>query len=232
MKKILIIDDEPGVTLGLEDHLAMEGFEVETRDDGAKGLEAILDLKPDLVLLDVMMPKLNGFEVCKELRKRDFKVPIIMLTARGEEIDKVLGLELGADDYVTKPFGAREMVARIKAVLRRSGAARSALELTVLRFADVEVDFTSFQARRGGHPVELTAKEFQILRLFASRPSEVITRDEFLGQVWGEDVYITNRSVDNQVWAIRKKLESNPEEPKHFLSVRGIGYRFVPESVT
>ncbi len=229
MTKILIVDDEPGVSMGLEDHLALEGFEVESRDDGESGLEAVLETKPDLVLLDVMMPKMDGLEVCKELRKRDVTVPVIMLTARGEEIDKVVGLELGADDYVTKPFSPREVVARIKALLRRSRTAGPDPELTELRFADVEVDFKQFQARRAGKPVKLTAREFQVLRLFGSRPGEVITRDEFLDQVWGQDVYITNRSVDNQVWALRRKLEDDPEAPSHFVSVRSVGYRFVPE---
>lgn len=229
MTKILIVDDEPGVTMGLEDQLALEGFEVETRDNGKSGLQAVLQLKPDLVLLDVMMPNMNGLEVCKELRKRDVDVPIIMLTARGEEIDKVVGLELGADDYVTKPFSSREVVARIKALLRRSRSVNSTQDLATLRFADIEVDFKSFQARRAGQLVELTAREFQILQVFGSQPGEVITRDEFLNRIWGEGVYISNRSVDNQIWSLRKKLEQNPEKPRHFKSVRGIGYRFVPE---
>ncbi len=228
-KRILIVDDEPGITIGLSDQLLMEGFEVETRGDGESGLAAVLEWKPDLVVLDLMMPKMDGLEVCKEVRRRSLDIAIIILSARGHEIDKVVGLELGADDYVTKPFAVRETVARIRAVLRRTGRSDVNSQIESLEFDDVEIDFGSFEARRGTEPVKMTPREFRILQLFAARPSQVISREEFLNQAWGEDVYVTSRTVDNQIWNLRKKLEIDPEHPAYIVSVRGAGYKFLPE---
>lgn len=229
MTKILIVDDEPGIVLGLTDQLEMEGYIVLTASDGTAGCEAVRKHKPDLVILDVMMPGMSGFEVCKLLRKEGHKVPILMLTAKGEEVDKVLGLEFGADDYVTKPFSLRELVARIKAVLRRLEEKEIGPEIEKLEFNDVVLNFRTFEARKAGHVVELTPRELRIMKVFAEKPREVIGRDEFLDKVWGEDVYVSNRSVDNQISSIRKKLESDPDNPRHIVSVRSVGYKFVPD---
>ncbi len=228
MKKVLVVEDEVKIARLVRDYLRQAGFAVVEAGDGQAALALARQERPDMIVLDLGLPGMDGLDVTRRLRATS-AVPIIMLTARSEESDRIVGLELGADDYVTKPFSPREVVARIKALLRRSRTAVPDPELTELRFADVEVDFKQFQARRAGKPVKLTAREFQVLRLFGSRPGEVITRDEFLDQVWGQDVYITNRSVDNQVWALRRKLEDDPEAPSHFVSVRSVGYRFVPE---
>lgn len=228
-KRILLVDDEPGVLLALGDQLRAEGYEVATAADGEEAYAAIRERSPDLVVLDILLPRLNGFEICKRLRRDGNDVPILFLSAKTEETDIVLGLGFGADDYVTKPFGMREVVARIEALLRRA-AERQPARGTIERveFDDVVLDFRRFEALRGGRPVELTPREFRIMRFFAERPGEVITRDEILDRVWGEDVFVTNRSVDNQIYAIRQKLERDPHHPKHLLSIRSVGYKFVP----
>ncbi len=232
--KILIVDDEPGITLGLADQLEMEGYDVLVRSDGISGLEAICTEKPDLVLLDVMMPRMDGYEVCRRIRKEDDTLPILMLTAKGDEVDKVVGLEFGADDYVTKPFGLRELVARIRAILRRIDRHEAEDDQRVaaprrLTFGDVDIDFVSFEGLKRGKPIDLTPREFRILQVFAARPGEVISRDEFLQQVWGEDVYVTTRSVDNQVSSIRKKVGDDGENPRYFVTIRTVGYKFIPD---
>jgi DNA-binding response OmpR family regulator len=229
MKKILIVDDEPGIVLGLSDQLEMEGHTVITATDGEAGLAAEKAHGPDLIILDVMLPKKGGFEVCKQLRREGCRAPILMLTAKGEEIDKVLGLELGADDYVTKPFSLREVTARVKAILRRVDEGSPPKETALLVFGPVVLDFRKMEAHRSGRRIEFTAREFRIMRVFAERPGEVITRDEFLDKVWGQEIYITNRSVDNQIANIRKKLEADPDRPRYILSIRSAGYKFVPE---
>jgi DNA-binding response OmpR family regulator len=229
MTKILIVDDEPGLLLGLRDQLEMEGNQVVTAADGDAGLAAAAAHRPDLIILDLMLPRRGGLEVCKELRRSGCRVPILMLTARHDEIDKLLGLELGADDYVTKPFSLREVCARVKAILRRTEAARDDARVDRLEFGDVALDFRKYEARKGGRPVELTPREFRILQVFAGRPGEVISRDDFLEQVWGEEVYITNRTVDNQIFSIRKKLEDHPDAPRFILSIRGAGYKLAVE---
>jgi two-component system alkaline phosphatase synthesis response regulator PhoP len=228
MKRILIVDDEPGIVLALSDELEMEGFRVRAAADGEAALAAIEDL-PDLIVLDVMMPKVSGLEFLKRVRARGLRVPVLMLTAKGEEIDKLLGLELGADDYVTKPFSLREVVARVKAILRRAEDAARDRPAGKLRFDEVILDFRRFEASKGGRPLELTPREYRILELFAERAGEVIRRDEFLNKVWGEDVYVTDRSVDNQIFNIRQKIEDDPTRPRYIVSVRTVGYKFVPE---
>lgn len=228
MKTILIVDDEPGIVLALSDELAMEGFRVLSAQDGEEGMAALAK-RPDLVILDVMMPKLTGLEFVKRLRRQGDRVPVLILTAKGEEVDRLLGLELGADDYVTKPFSLREVVARVKAILRRIEEAAARGPIENLEFGDVALDFRRFEARKNGKALDLTPREFRILKIFAERPREVIRRDEFLTQVWGEDVYITDRSVDNQIFNIRQKVESDPASPRFILSIRSVGYKFVPE---
>jgi two-component system alkaline phosphatase synthesis response regulator PhoP len=210
---------------GLRDNFEYEGYEVISAADGAEGLERALQDHPDLVVLDVMMPKLSGLDVCKQLKAKKPSIPIIMLTARGQEIDKVVGLELGADDYVTKPFSIRELMARVKAVLRRVAPQTQASE--VYRFSDIEVNVRSNEVLRGGRPVELSAKEFALLAYFVAHPTETLSRDRLLDAVWGYENYPNTRTVDAHIVHLRQKLEPNPEEPKFILTVHGSGYKFV-----
>jgi two-component system alkaline phosphatase synthesis response regulator PhoP len=223
--RILIIEDEPAMVAGLRDNFEYEGYDVITAYDGVSGLERALADDPDLVVLDVMMPRMSGLEVCKQAKARNPSVPIIMLTARGQEIDKVVGLELGADDYVTKPFSIRELMARVKAVLRRVSAQARLPE--VYRFSDVEVNIRGNEVRRAGKPVELSAKEFALLAYFISHPAETLSRDRLLDAVWGYDNYPSTRTVDTHIVHLRQKLEPNPEEPRFILTVHGSGYKFV-----
>lgn len=223
--KILIVEDEPAMVAGLRDNFEYEGYEVISAEDGATGLERALSESPDLVVLDVMMPKLSGLDVCKQLKAKKPSVPIIMLTARGQEIDKVVGLELGADDYVTKPFSVRELMARVKAVLRRASSPAPAPE--VYRFSDVEVNVRSNEVRRNGKVVDLSAKEFALLAYFIANPVETLSRDRLLDAVWGYENYPTTRTVDAHIVHLRQKLEPNPEEPRFILTVHGSGYKFV-----
>ena len=226
--RILLVDDEPGVLLALGDALRSEGYEVETAADGEEAYAKIQKELPHLVVLDVMLPRLSGFQLCKRLRREGNNVPILFLSAKTEETDIVLGLGFGADDYVTKPFGMKEVLARIEAVLRRTadpGPGHASLER--LEIGDVVVDFAKFEARRGTRPLEMTPREFRILRYLAERPGEVVTRDEILDRVWGEDVFVTHRSVDNQIYGIRQKLERDPHHPEHLLSIRSVGYKLV-----
>jgi two-component system, OmpR family, alkaline phosphatase synthesis response regulator PhoP len=220
---ILLIEDEPGIRMAVKDELEFEGFQVRFAVDGLSGLEAMLSNPPDLVVLDLMLPGKNGFEICREIRERGLATPVIVLSARGQEVDKIRGLELGADDYITKPFSLAELVARIRAVLRRSHPEESA---DTIRRGRITVDFRKHEVLKGTAAVELTEKEFQILALLMKRSSEVITRDEFLKAIWGEDVYITHRTVDIHISALRKKIEDNPEHPSLIVSVRNVGYKF------
>lgn len=222
---ILIVEDEPAMVAGLRDNFEFEGYEVISADNGADGLERALSDEPDLVVLDLMMPRMSGLEVCKQLKARKPSLPIIMLTARGQEIDKVVGLELGADDYVTKPFSIRELLARVKAVLRRISTQTSGHE--TYRFSDVEVNIRGHEVRRGGNPIELSAKEFALLAYFISHPAETLSRDRLLDEVWGYDSYPSTRTVDTHIVHLRQKLEVNPEEPRFILTVHGSGYKFV-----
>ncbi len=223
-ERILIIEDEPDLLRGLELNIKAEGYRVLTASTGDAGLEIAVRERPDLVLLDLMLPGLSGLDVCRELRRQQFEAPIIMLTARAEEVDRVVGLEIGADDYVTKPFGIRELLARIRVRLRRtsSGAADA-----VLRFGDVEVDFDKREATRAGKRVELTGKEFEVLRLLAQHRGQIVTRERLLDEVWGYEHYPTTRTVDNHIMRLRQKLEVEPSNPRHILSVYGEGYKFV-----
>jgi DNA-binding response OmpR family regulator len=225
MSVILAIEDDPAILRGLADNLRFESYQVLTASDGESGYALIRQKKPDLIILDLMLPKLSGYEICRKLREDGIQTPILVLTARGEEADRVLGLDLGADDYVSKPFSIRELMARIRALLRRAGPARN--EPDELRFDDVVVDFRSYEAQKGGKRLEMTRKEFQLLRLLASRPGEVVTRDELLNEVWGYDNYPTTRTVDNHVSGLRAKIESEPAAPRHLCTVHGVGYKFV-----
>jgi DNA-binding response OmpR family regulator len=228
MPSILIIEDEPQMRLGLKDNLEFEGYNVDFAEDGEQGLQMILEGNYNVILLDVMLPKLSGFDVCKKARSLGTQTPIIMLTAKGEEIDKVLGLELGADDYITKPFSLRELIARIKAILRRESSIRIPEEDSSITLGNLTVNFKNFEAQSSGIDVQMTHKEFEILRYLWEHQSEVVTRDQLLSEVWGYDEMITSRTVDNFILKLRQKIEDNPSHPKHILTVHGTGYKLVP----
>jgi len=223
-ERILVVEDEPTIATGLRDDLELEGFAVEVADDGKAALSRILEEKFDLVLLDLMLPGMDGFEVCREARLKGNRTPVIMLTAKGQEIDKVVGLELGADDYVTKPFSRRELLARIKAVLRRGREDPQSGE--IYRFADISVDSGRFEVTRRGEKIELTATEFKLLQVFLEHRGRVMSIDELLREVWGREAILTDRVVYTHVHHLRNKLEENPQKPRFLVGVRGIGYRF------
>lgn len=223
MTKILIIEDEESIRLPLEDNLRLEGYEVACARDGLEGLAMASESSHDLIVLDIMLPKMDGFELCKRLRRDRIMTPILMLTAKSQEVDKVLGLELGADDYMTKPFSPRELLARIKAILRRGREIRG--EADLIRVADVEIDFAKYEAKKSGRPVPLTALEFSLLDLLAGRRGRVVHRNEILDRAWGRDVYVDPRTVDKHISLLRKKLEDDPQNPKLILGVRGVGYK-------
>ena len=225
MTKILIVEDEPNMVAGLRDNFEFEGYEVLSAADGSEGLARALSDSPDLVLLDVMMPRMSGLEVCKQLKAKRPSMPIIMLTARGQEVDKVVGLELGADDYVTKPFSIRELMARVKAVLRRSHTLPK--EEDKYTFGDAEVDLKRCRVTRAGREIEISGTEFELLKYFVCHAGEILSRDRLLEDVWGYDKYPTTRTVDAHLVRLRQKLEPNPENPRFFLTVHGTGYRFV-----
>lgn len=228
MSRILIVEDEPSIALALEDDLRREGYDTEVVVDGEAAVERGALGMFDLVLLDVMLPGRDGFEVCRELRRRGVDTPIVLLTARTQEAEKVLGLESGADDYLTKPYSPRELRARVKAHLRRS--ARHLGE--IYRFGDAELDFVRCELRRNGKPVELSALEFKLLSTFVKRSGRLLSRAQLLDEVWGCDAHVTDRVVDNQVTNLRKKIEPNPERPRYLISLRGLGYRFDGEGMT
>jgi DNA-binding response OmpR family regulator len=223
--KILVVEDEPNMVVGLRDNFEFEGYEVITARDGVEGLQLALEESPDLVVLDVMMPRMSGLEVCKQLRAQRASIPIIMLTARGQEVDKVVGLELGADDYVTKPFSIRELLARVKAVLRRTSVLPK--ELDQHTFGDVEVDLRRCRVLRSGKALDVSSKEFELLKYFICHAGETLSRHQLLEDVWGYEHYPTTRTVDTHLVRLRQKLEPNPEQPQYFLTVHGTGYRFV-----
>ncbi len=225
MSRILVVEDDPAILRGLADSLRREAYEVLTAADGEAALRLVQQKGPDLVILDLMLPKLSGYEVCRNMRSKGINSPILMLTARGEEGDRVLGLDLGADDYVGKPFSLRELLARVRALLRRTQPAQALVD--ELRVNDVVIDFRSYEARKGGMLLEMTRREFQLLRALASRPGEVITRADLLDRVWGLEAYPTTRTVDNHVAGLRSKLERDPAQPIHLLTVRGVGYKWV-----
>jgi two-component system alkaline phosphatase synthesis response regulator PhoP len=225
MTRILVVEDEPGIALGLEDDLKLEGYDVEVLADGGAASRRAREEKFDLILLDVMLPGKDGFEVCREVRRAGLKMPILMLTAKAQEAEKVMGLELGADDYVTKPFGTRELRARIKALLRRGGEARED-ERAPYRFGDVEVDFGRGELRRAGAAVDLTPIEFKLLALFVDSAGRVLSRERLLSGVWGPDTFASDRIVDNHIANLRKKIEPDAANPQYLRNVRGLGYRF------
>jgi len=220
-QRILVIEDDLSILTGLSMNLKFEGYDVLQAQDGHTGLQRALDEQPDLLVLDVMLPKMNGYEVIKELRQRGRDIPVVMLSARGMEHDKILGLELGADDYVVKPFGVQELLARIKAVLRRQQRAGE-----VVAFGENEVDLVSKAVTRAGKPVELTAQELRLLEYWVRHPDRIFSRNELIMGAWGFDYEGTARTVDNFVSQLRQKLEIDAENPRHFLTVRGLGYRF------
>jgi DNA-binding response OmpR family regulator len=221
MSRILVVEDEPAIAIGLKDDLEVDGYEVDVAEDGAVAMDAAGRNRYDLILLDVMLPKKDGFSVCRELRASGLRTPIILLTARGEETDKIRGLKLGADDYVTKPFSPRELNARIQAVLRRAAPAGP-----VRRFGSVLVDFARGEATRGGTKIDLTALEFKLLRAFLDHAGEVLSLDRLIEMVWGKDVFLTDRVIYTHVNNLRAKIEENPSQPRHIVSLRGQGYRF------
>jgi DNA-binding response OmpR family regulator len=227
--KILIVEDDPHILLGLEEVLKSESFEVAVCNRGDEAIDAFNQHHPALVLLDVMLPGLSGYDICRKLRANKVTTPILMLTAKGQEIDKVVGLDLGADDYVTKPFGVRELLARIQALLRRSSNAPSDVKVTETPFqiGNASIDPKTFQIRRGKQVDELTAKELKLLQLFHAHPGEVFSRDRLLNEVWGYNYFGTTRTLDQVIVQLRKKLGDNGAEPKHLVTVHGVGYKLI-----
>lgn len=225
--KILVIEDDPHILLGLEEVLKSEGFDVVSCNRGDHALDAVAKNKPALMVLDVMLPGLSGYDICKQLRAKGVAAPILMLTAKGQEIDKVVGLDLGADDYVTKPFGVRELLARIQALLRRGGNAHStnAADNNSFQIGDALIDPRSFQIKRRKNVEELTARELKLLQIFHAHPGEVLSRDRLLNEAWGQNYYGTTRTLDQVIVQLRKKLGDNGSEPKHLLTVHGVGYK-------
>jgi DNA-binding response OmpR family regulator len=225
-KRILVIEDEPSLGMAIRDELEFEGFEASVVEDGKAGLDRILAEPPDLVVLDLMLPGKSGFEICREVRDRGMATPIIMLTARAQEVDRIRGLELGADDYMVKPFSLAELLARIRAVLRRTqGASRTEAGAETLEVGGLRLDVRKQEIFERGRKIELTHKEFQLLEFLLRHPGEVISRGEFLRRVWGEDIYVTPRTVDTHMASLRKKIEDEADRPRYIQSVRGAGYK-------
>lgn len=227
MARILVIEDEPEMQRGLRDNLEFEGYTVTVVGDGAKGLETLTTKTFDLVLLDVMLPEMSGFDVCKKARAQGVTTPIIMLTAKGEEVDKVLGLEFGADDYITKPFSLRELIARVKAVLRRSPTGKVSTETTI-KLGMLEIDFESYTATKKGKEVAMTSKEFDVIKYLWEHQKQVVKRDDLLTDVWGYNESISSRTVDNFIVKLRQKIEKDPSHPKHIITLHGTGYKLLP----
>jgi DNA-binding response OmpR family regulator len=227
MKTILIVEDDSSILKGLKENLEPEHFKVLTEQDGEDGFDSVLKNKPDLIILDVMLPSKNGFDICRDIRKENINTPVIMLTGKSGETDKVLGLELGADDYITKPFSVRELIARINAILRRVSNVEKDFESYT--FSDVAIDFKRLEAVKGKKKIEMSLKEFEIIRFFIKHEGEVVSRNRLLDEVWGYDVFPTTRTVDNYILMIRKKIENNPSVPKHFQTIHSAGYKFVKD---
>ena len=225
MKRILVVEDNADLAFGLKNNLEIEGYAVEIGRDGREGLEKVRSWHPDLVVLDLMLPEVDGFRVLKTLRDDGVQVPILILTARGEETDKVRGLRLGADDYVTKPFGVLELLARVEVLLRRHEVAEAAAETSVQRFGDVEVDAARRMVLRDGEPVDLSPKEFDLLLALLRRRGAVISRVDLLQEVWGYSASVVSRTVDTHIAELRRKLEADPSSPRHILTARKAGYR-------
>lgn len=228
MSRIIVIEDDRAILRGLKDNLECESYEVLTATDGEQGYQLIQESSPDLIVLDLMIPKMDGYELCRKIRSEAITTPILMLTARSEEVDRVRGLDLGADDYVTKPFSVPELLARIRAILRRAQSPKALPEN--LYFDDVSVDFKRFEATKAGKALKLSRKEFGVLRLLAARVGQVVTRNEMLDEVWDLECYPTTRTVDNHIASLRAKFEDNPSKPCHLITVHGIGYKLVLET--
>jgi two-component system alkaline phosphatase synthesis response regulator PhoP len=220
--KILLVEDDVAIAFGLQKNLKFEGYEVLVATEGEAGLERAIDERPDLIILDIMLPRINGLEICEILRKKGIDTPVIFLTAKSQEVDKILGFDLGCDDYMTKPFSIRELLARVRTVLRRVHAE----EPEKMSFGDVQVNFTTQTIRLRGEMVSLTSKEFELLRLLVRSKGKVLPRDSILNKVWGYDYYGTARTIDNFINRLRQKIEDDIEDPKHILTVRGVGYKF------
>ena len=228
MTRILIVDDEPSMREGLSDNLIFEGYQTEMASNGIEALDIIKDQTFDLIVLDVMMPEMSGFEVCKQMRQDGNKVPVILLTAKGEEIDKVVGLELGADDYITKPFSLRELLARIKAILRRSE--NGSTESPTSKFETIgllQVDFKNYLAKIANREVKLSHREFEVMHFLWAHKNKVVSRDDLLKNIWGYDEFPTTRTIDNFILKLRQRVEVNPNEPKIILTVHGLGYKML-----
>ena len=224
MASILLIEDDESIVMPLQDDLELDGFKVQAVNNGSDGLREAKKMY-DLIVLDIMLPDVNGFDICRQLRRENINTPILILTAKREEIDKVLGLELGADDYLTKPFSRRELLARVHAILRRVHMTQQSVD--VYSFGDVVVDFIKFEIQKNNRPIHLTSLEVALLHYFVANKEQVLSRDQILDKIWGEEVYVTPRTVDTHIANLRKKLEDDPAHPKHFLGVRGVGYKFV-----
>lgn len=229
MYKILIVEDEPDMRLGLKDNLEFDGYVVDSAENGKEGYEKIIKNNYDLVLMDVMMPEMSGFEVCKQIRKDGIKVPVILLTAKGEEIDKVRGLELGADDYITKPFSLRELLARVKAVLRRAPEQNNQVDKknSKIQIGLLTIDFSTYIAVSKNKPVQMSHKEFELLHYLWDKRNTVVTRDDLLNKIWGYEESPTTRTVDNFIVRLRQKIEKDPERPHFIITVHGIGYKLI-----
>ncbi|MEA3245014.1 MAG: response regulator transcription factor [Gemmatimonadota bacterium] len=226
MSRVLVAEDDVAILRGIADNLAFERHEVVTASDGATAYRLAREARPDVIVLDLVLPGISGYDVCRRLRAEGVTTPIIMVTARGEEADRILGLDIGADDYMTKPFAIRELLARVRAMLRRARASAAAPD--VLAFDDVMVDFRGHEVRRAGRPVDVTRKEMALLRYFAAHPGEALRRDQMLEEVWGYAADVTTRTVDNHVALLRAKLEQDPRHPRHIATVHGIGYKWLP----
>ena len=226
MRKVLIVEDDEAMSVALRDGFSYEGYEVAVATDGEAGLKLASAATPDLILLDVMLPKMTGLDVCRQLRDGGNNVPIIMLTARGQEIDKVLGLKTGADDYITKPFGFMELLARAEAVLRRCAQTDQAAAPDCYRFADVILDFKRHEAKKGGSSIELSPREFQLMAFFIRHKGEIVTREKLLDEVWDYNAIPFTRTVDMHIAKLRKKIEDDPADPKHIVTVHRLGYKF------
>jgi DNA-binding response OmpR family regulator len=227
MIKVLVVEDDPGILRTVADNLRFEQYEVVTATDGESAYALYQNEQPDLIVLDLMLPRMSGLELCRKLRAEDLHTPVLILTARSEEADRVRGLDCGGDDYVTKPFSVPELMARVRALLRRASSAPGVPD--TLTFGQVEIDFRRYAAQRHGRPVEMTRKEFALLRFLASRGDIVATRDEILNKVWGFESYPVTRTVDNHISSLRAKLETDPTRPVHIQTVHGVGYKFVPD---
>jgi len=226
MRKILIIEDDKTIVEGLEAAFTFHGFTLLSAGNGEDGFFLLGSEKPDVVILDVMLPGFDGFEICKKIRERDRRIPIIMLTAKGGESDKLRGFETGADDYVTKPFSARELIARVNAVLKRSGVPVKEEQKQVFTVGNVSVNFDNFTVARDGKELSLSPKEYEILRLLMDNPDTVISRDRIIDDIWGEDYYPNPKTIDNFILKLRNKIEEDPRDPRHILAVHGVGYKF------